>query len=104
VALAIACAAEAILIGVAPARAATPTVTEFSTGIPEDARLWGITAASDGKLWFADQGTNTAGSFNPFNQIASEITPAAGSFMAGITDGSDGNVSVYSDDRTAGIS
>lgn len=85
-------AAAAVVVGAAPARAATPTVTEFTTGIPDDARLWGITAASDGKLWFADQGTNTAGSFNPFNQIASEITPAAGSFMAGITDGSDGNV------------
>ena len=76
-----------------PARAATPKVTEFSSGIPaDDARLWGITAASDGKLWFADQGTNTAGSINPFNQITSELTPTIASFMAGMTNGPDGNV------------
>jgi streptogramin lyase len=89
--LAIACAAEAILVGVAPARAATPTVTEFSSGIPEDARLWGITAASDGKLWFADQDNATAGSINPFNQITSEL-PSIVNGMAGMTNGSDGNV------------
>jgi streptogramin lyase/subtilisin-like proprotein convertase family protein len=67
-------------------------VTEFSSGIPEGARLVGITAASDGKVWFADQGTDTAGSINPFNQITSEI-PSADLFqIAGLTNGSDGNL------------
>jgi streptogramin lyase len=76
------------------AAAATPTVTEFSSGIPADARIWGITAASDGKLWFADQDISdaTAGSFNPFNQIASEVSPSIANGMAGITNGPDGNV------------
>jgi streptogramin lyase len=74
------------------APAATPTVTEFSSGIPEGARLVGITAASDGKVWFADQGNDTAGSINPFNQITSEI-PSADLFqVAGLTSGSDGNL------------
>ena len=67
-------------------------MTEFSSGIPEDARIVGITAASDGKVWFADQGNDTAGSINPFNQITSEI-PSADLFqIAGLTNGSDGNV------------
>jgi streptogramin lyase len=89
---AIACAAVALLGAGAPARAATPTVTEFSSGIPGGARIVGITAASDGKLWFADQGNDTAGSINPFNQITSEI-PAADLFqIAGLANGSDGNL------------
>jgi len=74
------------------ALAATPTVTEFSTGIPEGARLVGITAASDGKVWFADPGNATAGSINPFNQITSEIASANLFEIAGVTNGSDGNV------------
>ena len=67
-------------------------MTEFSTGLDADARIEGITAASDGKLWFADDGNLTAGSINPFNQIISEI-PGDGLFkIVGITNGSDGNV------------
>jgi streptogramin lyase len=88
-----ACAATAILLlAASTARAATPTVTEFSSGIPENARIIGITAASDGKVWFADQNNATAGSINPFNQITSEI-PSADLFqIAGLSNGSDGNV------------
>jgi streptogramin lyase len=86
------CAALIALIAGAPARAATPTVTEFSSGIPEDARLIGITAASDGKVWFADQNNDTAGSINPFNQITSEIASGGLSGIEGVTNGSDGNV------------
>ena len=74
------------------ASAATPTVTEFSTGLDSDARIEGITAASDGKLWFADQGNLTAGSINPFNQIISEIPGGDFFKVVGITNGSDGNV------------
>lgn len=85
-------AALTTLVAGAPVQAATPTVTEFSSGIPENARIVGITAASDGKVWFADQGNATAGSINPFNQITSEI-PSADLFqIAGLTNGSDGNV------------
>ncbi len=72
--------------------AATPTVTEFSTGLDGDARIEGITAASDGKLWFADDGNFTAGSINPFNQIISEIPSGPLFKVVGITNGSDGNV------------
>jgi streptogramin lyase len=84
--------AAALLIAGPPARAATPTVTEFSSGIPANARLVGITAASDGKVWFADQNNATAGSINPFNQITSEITSAGLNGIQGVTNGSDGNV------------
>ena len=91
IAAALACAA-ALLVAVSPARAATPTVTEFSSGIPESARIIGITAASDGKIWFADDGNDTAGSINPFNQITSEISAAGLDGIAGLTNGSDGNL------------
>ncbi len=74
------------------ARAATPTVTEFSSGIPEDGRIWGIAAASDGKLWFSDQGNDTAGSINPANQIISEVSPDISNSMVGMANGPDGNV------------
>ncbi len=87
---AVACAALAILLGVAPARAATPTVTEFDT--PDNGQIWGITAASDGRLWFADQGNDTAGSINPFNQIVSEVSPDIINSMVGMANGPDGNV------------
>jgi streptogramin lyase/subtilisin-like proprotein convertase family protein len=89
---AIACAATTLLIAGSPARAATPTVNEFSSGLPESARIIGITAASDGKLWFADDGDDTAGSINPFNQIISEIASAGLDGIAGVTNGPDGNV------------
>jgi streptogramin lyase/subtilisin-like proprotein convertase family protein len=90
--LAVLCALAALLLAGPPARAATPTVTEFSSGIPESARIIGITAASDGKVWFADDGDDTAGSINPFNQIVSEIASAGLDGIAGVTNGSDGNV------------
>jgi len=92
IAAAIACTFAALLVVGPPARAATPTVTEFSSGIPESARIIGITAASDGKLWFADDGDDTAGSINPFNQIVSEIASAGLDGIAGVTNGPDGNV------------
>jgi streptogramin lyase len=67
-------------------------VTEFSSGIPENARLVGITAASDGKVWFADQNNATPGSINPFNQITSEIASGSTGGIQGLTNGSDGNL------------
>jgi streptogramin lyase len=82
--------ALAILIPAFPAHAATPTVTEFDT--PDNGQIWGITAASDGRLWFADQGNNTAGSINPFNQIVSEVSPNITNSMVGMANGPDGNV------------
>src|SRR5262245_51301654 len=82
-----------MLLAALPAGAATPTVTEFSSGISSGGVIYGITAAADGKLWFADRGTNqTAGSVNPFNGIESEITPAVSSGMTGMSNGPDGNV------------
>ena len=82
----------AALVPALPARAATPTVTEFSSGIPLGGQVFGIAAGSDGKLWFADQGNNTLGSMNPFNGIESEVTPAVGSDIFGISNGPDGNL------------
>ncbi len=88
--------ALALLIPALPAHAATPTVTEFSDGIPTagaGGAIFGIAAGSDGKLWFADQGSNnTLGSINPFNQILSEVTPAVANGIFGITNGPDGNL------------
>jgi len=85
--------AVALLIPALPAHAATPTVTEFSSGIPIPGAVFGIAAGSDGKLWFADQGSNnTLGSINPFNQIESEVSPAVGSDIFGISNGPDGNL------------
>src|SRR3954447_2359863 len=83
----------AALIPALPAHAATPTVTGFSSGIPLGGQVFGIAAGSDGKLWFADQGSNnTLGSVNPFNGIESEVTPAVGSDIFGISSGPDGNL------------
>jgi streptogramin lyase/subtilisin-like proprotein convertase family protein len=92
-------AIASMLIGFAllggTARAATPTVTEFSDGIPAPGQIFGIAAGSDGKLWFADQGSanNTLGSIDPFNLVESEVTsPVVGSGIFGITNGPDGNL------------
>ncbi len=82
--------ALAVVLPALPARAATPTVTEFDT--PVNGNIWGITAASDGRLWFADQGNDTAGSIDPISQIVSEVSPAISNSMVGMANGPDGNV------------
>jgi streptogramin lyase len=90
VASAIACAMATLLLA-GPARAATPTVTMFNSGIPDPSTLLGITAAPDGKVWFADAvndslGAVTLSSGATNEQAVGRDTPV------GVTAGPDGRL------------
>jgi streptogramin lyase/subtilisin-like proprotein convertase family protein len=98
-------ALAALLLG-GTARAATPTVTEFSDGLGPNPTILGLSPAPDGKVWFADQGgssDNTLGSINPFNQIISEVTPGVNSALFGVSAGPDGNLYTAGGDLTDNV-
>ncbi len=62
----------ALLFG-GSARAATPTVTMFNSGIPDPATLLGITAGPDGKVWFADNLNKALGAVTLSSGSTNEI-------------------------------
>ncbi len=65
--------ALALLVPALPAHAATPTVTMFNSGIPDPATLLGITAAPDGKVWFADASNKALGAVTLSSGATNEI-------------------------------
>jgi YVTN family beta-propeller protein len=75
-----------------PASAATPTVTEFGNGITPNSPIFeGITAGSDGRIWFANWLQNKLDVINPANPAAiTEVAVGSGPF--GVTSGPDGNI------------
>jgi streptogramin lyase len=83
------CTAAAI-----PARAATPTVTEFPTATTSTGTE-GIAAGPDGKLWFTESGASkiaritTTGAITAGDEFA---TPTASSFPSSIAAGPDGKL------------
>jgi len=56
--VAVAGALATVLLVPPAARAATPTVTEFDDGTANQGTQYGITAASDGKIWFTSYGVH----------------------------------------------
>jgi streptogramin lyase len=77
------------------ARAATPTVTEFDDGIAGQGEMYGITPASDGRIWFTSFGPahDTIAAINPANPSAGVAPfPSSSSDPWGVTNGPDGNV------------
>ncbi|HEX5821338.1 MAG TPA: hypothetical protein VFY30_06195 [Solirubrobacterales bacterium] len=79
------------------ARAATPTVTMFPDGMPSAGTSFGITPASDGKIWFTSYGSHDAlGVIDPANPVAGvvkvDITGNGHSEPWSVLNGPDGNV------------
>jgi streptogramin lyase/subtilisin-like proprotein convertase family protein len=72
------------------AQAATPTVTEFASGMPSAALAHDITASPDGRVWFTTQSNNTLTAADMSGNIAvpTDIDEIGQPF--GITAGSDG--------------
>ncbi len=86
--------ALALLVPALPAQAATPTVTEFSDGLnPSATTLYGITAASDGRLFFASQSPSQLGAINPTSASPSIAMTTNTQFEpVGLTSGPDGRL------------
>jgi Streptogramin lyase len=80
----------ALLIPALPAHAATPTVTEFSSGIPSGTTLYGVTAASDGRVFFASQSSSQLGAISTSGTIA--MTTNTQFEPVGVTSGPDGRL------------
>jgi virginiamycin B lyase len=100
-AVAFAMAVAALALASAPSRAATPTVTMFNSGIPNPAKLVGITAGPDGKVWFADNFNQALGAVTLSSGSTNEIALPADRFPIGLTSGPNGRL--YSFDGISGI-
>ncbi len=81
----------ALLIPALPAHAATPTVTVFNSGIPDPSTLLGISAAPDGKVWFADSVNNALGAVTLSSGSTNEIGISRNT-PVGVTAGPDGRL------------
>ncbi len=71
------------------------SVTEFPlpSGSGLTTVVGGITAGTDGNLWFTESGANAIGMINPTTHALSAFTvPTANAGLAGITMGPDGNL------------
>ncbi len=78
-----------ILSGTVVADAATPTVTTYA--IPTSfSNPYGITAGSDGALWFAEGNDNKIGRVSTSGTITEYPIPTGGGYSQGITSGPDG--------------
>jgi streptogramin lyase len=82
--------AVALVVPALPAHAATPTVTEFSSGIPSGTTLYGVTAASDGRVFFVSQFPSQLGAINTSGTIA--MTTNTQFEPVGVTSGPDGRL------------
>ena len=68
-------------------------ITEYSSGLNAGSRPWGITAGSDGDLWFGDQGTTKAiGQITTAGSISEVGGLGSGSVPYGLASGTDGNI------------
>ena len=83
-----------VALAAAPARAATPTVTMFSSGVPNPAILLGITAGPDGKVWFADSHNDALGAVTLSTGAVNEL-PVGRNQPVGVTAGPDGNLYTF---------
>ena len=83
----------ASLLGPTLATAATPTVTEFSSGFSPGGNPEAITAGPDGNLWFSENDGNKIGRITPsgtVTEFSAGISSGAG--PRSITTGADGNL------------
>ena len=72
---------------------ATPAIAEFSAGITPSSSPFGITAGSDGNLWFAESGNGgRIGRITPGGAVTEFTIPTANSGPLGIAAGPDENV------------
>jgi streptogramin lyase len=76
----------------APAGAVDLCITEFSTGNPDTANPYGITAGPDGALWFVENGANEIGRITPAGELTEFTITTAYSAAQMITAGPDGNL------------
>jgi virginiamycin B lyase len=67
-------------IGVVSSPSNSPTINEYSTGLPEGASPWGIAEDGNQQIWFTDQGLDAIGLFNTSNHTSTE-------YSSGITPG-----------------
>ncbi len=79
-----------VMLALTPA-AHAQTVTEFGAGITPGAEPRGITAGSDGNLWFTESSGNRIGRITPSGMVT-EFGGLVGSNPEGITAGPDGNL------------
>ena len=92
---AIATAAAALALASGSASAATPTITEFDHGMGGQGTMYGITPASDGRIWFTSYaaGFDRFGSINPLNTGAGPQVLNSSTFGPWwITPGREGNM------------
>lgn len=89
--LGIAATAVTALSLAATATAATPTATEFHTGLDDGDAPHGITAGPDGNVWFVNQAGDEVGRITPDGTI-STFNLSSGVEAWNIVAGSDGNL------------
>ena len=78
-------------LGLVAGDAQAQVVTEFSSGITASARPFGITAGSDGNLWFTESNTDRIGKITTAG-VVTEYNITVGAFPNDITAGPDGNL------------